>query len=1043
MTERSNFAHLHARSWYSFRRGFSSPDQLVQQAVANGDEAVAITDYMSTAGAIPLAVASRQAGIRAIIGAEVLIGGYGLVLLCASNAGYATLNRLLTRAFEQEGESIALNDLRDDHHDLFVLTGGRQGQLRTLLARGEPRSALEFVKTLASIAPGRVFVELSTHQLEGEARMLSKLVSLAKTASVPLVATNDARYAVRDHAPIYDALMLSKHRLNVHDDHADRLWSREAWLKGRTELEGLIRSPTAFANASRIARECHVDLLPERINVPRATIPPNTTADLELEALCREGIKRRYPPQQRRQAVAVLEQELEVIRTLELADYFLIVAEVIAEARARRIRTSGRGSAAASIVVYSLGIAHADPLKFRMRFERFLHIGRFLGNKEAPDIDIDVQSDRRQELIDWFAQRFKGQTAMACNINTYGLRGAVRDVARLLGWSHDEATRMTKVLPYHSRPRAIPNHGAALEGVVGPSPLLNVLMALTERLDDCPRDLGLHSGGMLLARDSIFEHSAIKKSAGGTMQTFLDKRTAELAGLIKLDLLGLRILDVLQTAIELLEREGISVDLEAVDLEDARIFEGVKDGSVIGLFQIESPAQQALLAQLQPTKFLDLVAQVALIRPGPIQAQSVKPYIRRRNGVEKVSVSHASLEPILRQTYGLIIYQDQAIEVSQVLCGMSVIEADRFRKLISKARDRDDMEAMREEFVRRALATHDDLSEPIAHKIFDAVAGFSGYGFPLAHSVAFAITSAHTAFLKALYPAAFMCAVLRHEPGMYGRLTITEAAKKLGVLMLPISLERSSAQFDVERLGDVLAIRLGFAALHGLGDLAAVHVVQQRQSRPFSSLEDLVTRSGLPRDALDALAQSGALDDFGSRRGVLWQLGMLEARRSSLNHWTMQAPLFSETLISADDLALLEALDESELTAWDLLVTRTTLETHPMALVRPRLEELGVKPLNRIYDGQRCSVAGLVIASQRPQTARGITFVYLEDEFDHAQGIISVELWQRLASVLRSRAVILTGRVQRLRGWKTMVVESATALEALVPSERAVAYFAK
>ncbi len=330
-----------------------------------------------------------------------------------------------------------------------------------------------------------------------------------------------------------------------------------------------------------------------------------------------------------------------------------------------------------------------------------------------------MQSERRQELIEWVTQRFMGRIAMSANYNCYAIRGATRDVARLLGWSHDTAGDMTGVLPYSGRPRKIRQYREALEMVVGASPLLEVLLSLTERLDDCPRDLGLHSGGMLLARDSIFNHSALKRSANGTLQTFLDKRTSEASGLVKLDLLGLLSLDVLQTTLELLEGEGIQLKLEEVDLDDPRIFASLQDGKVIGLFQIESPAQQALLAQLQPTTFLDLVAQVALIRPGPIQALSVRPYIKRRNGLERVTYPHPSLEPVLKQTYGLMVFQDQAIETAQTLCGMSVDEADRFRKLVSKARDREDMEGMREEFVRRALETHPDLTLEVAGQVFE------------------------------------------------------------------------------------------------------------------------------------------------------------------------------------------------------------------------------------------------------------------------------------------------------------------------------------
>ena len=1040
--EPSGFAHLHARSWYSFRRGASSPDALVRQALLNGDEAVAVTDYMSVAGCVPLQSAARASGLHAVVGAEVNLEGQPLVLLAANNAGFATINRLISRGFERKEECITLEEFRDDSRDIFVLTGGREGRLRSLLEAGQPASALQWVRTLCEIAPGRVFVEVSSHRREGEARTVTSLMRFARVAGIPAVATNDVRYAGPEDAARYDALILSRHRLTVHDDHPERLWSREAWLKPRRELETLIRTRQPFLTALEIARACRVDLLPGRVRSPRANLPAGVDPNAELEALARAGLKRRYPKVKWREALALMERELEIIREIGLAEFFLVVHEVVEAARGLGIRTAGRGSAASSVVVYALGIAHADPLQFRLRFERFLNPGRFAGGREAPDIDIDVQSERRDELIAWVTERFKGKTAMAANFNTYGLRGATRDAARLLGWSHEDAGRLTADLPYHARPSAVRHHRDALEGAVGPSPLLETLQSLVERFDDCPRDLGLHSGGMLLSRDSIFNHSAVKRSANGTLQTFLDKRTAEANGLIKLDLLGLLALDVLQTTLELLEGQGLTVRLEQVDLDDPRIYAGIGDGAVIGLFQIESPAQQALLAQLQPTRFLDLVAQVALIRPGPIQAMSVRPYIRRRSGKEAVTFPHPSLEPVLKQTYGLMVFQDQAIEAAQAVCGMSVEEADRFRKLVSRARDRQDMEGMREEFVRRALETHDDLSLETASLIFETISGFSGYGFPLAHSVAFATTAAHTAYLKTLYPAAFLTAVLEHEPGMYPRMTITEEARRLGVPVLPARLEASDARFRLERQDGVLGIRLPLSALEGVGEAVARAVVLERERAAFRDLEDLYRRAPVPVDTLNALATAGALETFGSRRDVLWALGMLIGKGVPRGEGA-QAALFDTPAITDEDLAWLEGLDEGEVIAWDLEATRTSLETHPISLLRPALEKAGVRATNRLHDGLRCAVAGLVIARQRPETAGGFVFLYLEDEFGHCQGIVRSTLWDALRSDLRSRALVLEGRVQRLRGWKTMVVEGVVPITALGAKASEMAYFVR
>jgi error-prone DNA polymerase len=536
---------------------------------------------------------------------------------------------------------------------------------------------------------------------------------------------------------------------------------------------------------------------------------------------------------------------------------------------------------------------------------------------------------------------------------------------------------------------------------------------------------------MLLARDSILNHSAVKRSANGTLQTFLDKRTAEHAGLVKLDLLGLLTLDVLQTAVELLEGQGIGLDLERVDLDDSRIYSAMKDGKVIGLFQVESPAQQALIAQLQPENFLDLVAQVALIRPGPIQAQSVRPYIKRRKGLENITYPHPSLEPVLKQTYGVMVFQDQAIETAQVICGMSIDEADKFRKLVSKARDREDMEAMREVFTTRAQGTHGDIDDEKANLIFEMVAGFAGYGFPLSHSVAFATTAAHTAYLKAMYPTAFLCAVLEHEPGMYPRLTITEEARRMGIPVLPVKLENSQARYTLEGGG----IRLAFTTITGISEVMARTLVL---GQPYSSLEDLVRRSGLARDALFNLARSDALEKFGTRREVLWELGVLENRLGLVN--SSLETLWAIPVVSTEDMAMLEELELEEALAWDLEITRTS-GIHPLVPLRPMLEMIGVRRTDRIYDGQHCTVAGMVIARQRPQTAKGFVFLFLEDEFGHCQAIAHPEIWLEMREVLRARALLVTGKVQRLRGWKTLVIEKVEVLETVRVMDAEMAYF--
>jgi error-prone DNA polymerase len=1013
---------------------------LVQAALANSQSALALTDFMTVAGCVRFQQAARAAGIKPIIGAEVLLESNPIVLLCASNAGYATLCRLLSRADQRrtpkQDSFVAISDLEDDHTDLFLLTGGRDSFLRTKLEGQENHSALEWLKRLNATMPKRVFVEVSSHRRPGDSRMVGRLINLARVAGIPMIASNDVRYATRADLPVYDLLTCVRLGITVHDDHLERPINDEAYLKSESELRELIFEPSAFANTLEIARECSVDLLREAITPPNAIVPVGESGDLYLERLCRIGLKRRYPQASIKPALEQLERELQVIGDLGLSEFFLTIAEVVQFAKSQGIRCSGRGSAASSIVSYLLEISHADPLKHRLVFERFLHYGR----QGTPDIDVDFASSRRQEVIDWITERFAGHTAMTANINTFGLRGAVRDTAKALGWSLEVVGEMTKVLSHYGTPADVAYSRDVLESVVGPSRLLEVLLETVVRLDGCPRHLSLHSGGMLLTREPITNFSSTQRSANGTLQVVLDKDDAEAVGLVKLDILGLRTLDVIAGAVELLEASGISVDVNRLDLEDPRVYDLICRGEVIGLFQIESPGQQQLIAKHQPTSFRDLVAEVALLRPGPIQAEAVHPYVRRRTGLEPVTYPHHALEPILESTFGTMIFQDQGLEVAQHFAGMPLDEADRFRKLMSKARDPIQMEAMRDRFVQGSMQTQPDLDLETANKVFDMVRGFTGYGFPRAHSVAFATIAFQTAWLKVYHPAAYLASVMQFEPGMFNRMTLTREAQKSGVPVLPANLEHSGSQFGLEHHQGKLCIRLPLTAVTGVGEDDARTILIERAAQPFTGLEDFVRRVRIGKDVVWALGKANVLEQFGERRDVLWKLGILldpKAAPRGLGSLENQIQprsnlpaLLELPGIDLDDLPNLEMLTELEGAVWDMQSLRTTAGPHPMAIIRPNLERAGILRITRANDGIK-TVAGLVIVRQRPMTAKGVVFITLEDESGHCQCIASAELWAVLKSTLQCNALIVTGLIQRRAFWRGLIIHNAVALEAV------------
>jgi DNA-directed DNA polymerase III PolC len=615
------FVHLHAQSWFSLRRGGSSPQRLVARAHSLGQSAVAITDHLSISGHVAAQEAARDLGVNAILGVQIpvvvddLEGN--LVLLAQHRDGYAVMNALLTVALERDEPHLTLEDLeRHDTTGLIALTGGRSGPVWRLLEAHAPHRALEFVRKLAASLTGEIYLELTHHRRPGDTAMLRRLYRLARTAGLETVVTNDVMHATGDEWAISDALNLSRLTLTIDDDSLERPWNDEARLKTRAELEALLPFADALDRSLEIAARCQVDLLTSNFRAPQARLPAGETAQSHLEALVREGIKRRYAPSERRAALEVMERELEVIARCNLEDFFLVVHEIRNLAAQLGIRTAGRGSAAASIVVYALEVAHADPLKYRLSFDRFLNLYRL---SEPPDVDFDVQSGRRDELLEAVVAHFgRDRTAMTANYNRYGARPAIRDLGKVLGYPPLTVDRFAEAVPDGSKPRHIALYRDRLESVIGKHGLLEVLINLVTRLEGCPRDLSLHSGGMLLAPESLDRYSARFRSTGGTWQAMLNKDTAESIGLIKMDILGLRILDVLEYALELLRDQGIEIDLDRIPFDDPLVYDGLSDGEVIGLFQIESPGMQALAAKLQPRDFPTLVTQLALHRPGAI-----------------------------------------------------------------------------------------------------------------------------------------------------------------------------------------------------------------------------------------------------------------------------------------------------------------------------------------------------------------------------------------------------------------------------------------
>jgi error-prone DNA polymerase len=1008
---------------------------LARRAAELGQSALALTDLHGVYGAVRFQRACRKAGIQPIFGAEAVVSGATLVLLSASRSGYANLCKILTAAHQRNraAPSATLKEVEAHAAELFCLTGSRTSRVSQHLAAGASSKASARVKRLHAIFGERLSIEKPHHLLPDDPDRLRQLKRLSERTGVPLLATGDVRYAIRSHYKRFDLLTCIRKGISVFERTPERPKNAEAHLKSERELRRLIPYEGAFERANDVAAACDVDLISAFISTPSSRLAqgdPDTT----LERLCQQGLQARYRRQRRPEAARQLHRELDTITELQLSDFFLVVREIIQEARRRGIRCAGRGSAANSIVAYLLGITAVDPLSHDLLFERFLHGGR----KGTPDIDVDFDSERRDEIIAWMEERFGiEQTAMTATVVQYRLRSALRDVAKALGWSLDDIDDLSAAVPRRDA-GAVSDYRSRIEGVLGKSRLCDTLIKMTAMLQGCPRHLGLHSGGMVLSHAPLSQFTPVQTSANGVRMVQFDKDDVETLGLVKFDALGLRMLSTISEAEELIHRhQDERFDVDDLPLDDIKTFNLIRAGQTIGVFQIESQGQMHLLAQHQPDEFRDLINEVALFRPGPLQSNMVHPFIRRRRGREPVRYDHPDLEPILKDTYGIVLFQEQVLQIAHRFAGMSLSEADDFRSLMSKFRSPEEMEKMRGRFVDGAKERGVDGST--ANHVFDQISNFVGYGFCRSHAAAFAKTVYQSAYLKEHYPAAYLAAVMEHRPGMYNQMTLEQEARRLGVDVLPPSLHRSGMRYDLERRRQGWGIRKPLTAVKNVSVEDAAAIIWARLDGPFEHVEDLYRRVAVDVDTFEALAKAGALDEVASSsRSALWELGLLQ-RRVGRPGRRAQEHLFDLPAVEADDIPELPALTTAERYRWDYQ-THSAARRHPMTLRRRALQELEVRPIetcsrfgryvpfNAKGAPPQLTVAGIVILRQRPSSANGVMFVTLEDETGFVQCVVRPDVQPHLGPVLERSALIVRGDLHVDGNWRGLVLHHAWAL---------------
>ncbi len=1109
------YAELHAASAFSFLDGASLPEDLIERAAELELSAVALADRNGLYGAPRFYKAAKEAGIRAIVGAEIVFdwdnsnyrnsnsssreedcdptgrgdrgpldggparsapgafehgpegpraggpdlqrraggrrssgsnpGGIHaprLMLLVANRTGYCNLCKLLTAAARgrPKGEARAGWGLLEEHAEgLHVLTGGDEGPLAHLLEEGGPDAARRFLARLAHLFPGRLYVELQRHLDRREEARNQALLDLARRLRLPLVATNGVRYATSRDKPLHDVLTCI--RSHTHLDAAGRRLAahRERHLKSAAEMAALFPDQSAaVAESAMLAARLDFTLADLGYRFPDFPLPPGETPSSYLAQLTWNEARARFRPLSAR-AQDQIAKELALIEKLDLAGYFLIVRDIVQFCRREGIMVQGRGSAANSAVCYALSITAVDPVKMELLFERFLSEER----GEWPDIDLDLPSgDPREKVIQHVYQRYGPHgAAMTANVITYRDRSAAREVAKALGYSAEQVDRLARQLGrwHYDVARGDPKSMAVELGAAGfdaTEPRLQLFVELWRRIQNLPRHLGQHSGGMVLSAGRLDEVVPLEPAAmEGRVVVQWDKDDCADLGIIKVDLLGLGMLQALEEAIPLIRtREGVDVDLAHLPPDDPVTYAMLRTADTVGVFQVESRAQMASLPRNAPSTFYDLVVQVAIIRPGPIVGGMVHPYFERRRGREPVTYPHPCLEPILARTLGIPLFQEQILRVAMVAAGLTGGEAEELRRAMGFKRSAERMAAI-ETKLRRGMAERGIVGET-QNAIVKGITSFALYGFPESHAASFALIAYASAYLKAHHPTAFLIALLNAWPmGFYHPATLVKDAQRHGVKVRGIDVNHSGWQcrWEEKEIHDnnckgtarvreqqregagspiagsrsvAGACRLGLRYVTGLRQTAAKAIATEQRRASFRDPDDLVHRCRLRAEELATLAEIGALASLGlTRRQALWQVA-----RAARPAGELFAGVTEGIRHAPPEASPLLEMSPFEETLADYAGTQLTTGAHPLAHFRPALDRHRVVPAARLASlahGTRVRTAGAITVRQRPGTAKGVLFLTLEDETGMSQAIVSPELLQRERQILVGAAGLI------------------------------------
>ncbi|AMO60292.1 DNA-directed DNA polymerase III PolC [Mycolicibacterium phlei] len=1031
------YAELHAHSAYSFLDGASTPEELVEEAVRLDLRAIALTDHDGLYGVVRFAEAARELDMATVFGAELSLGGGDrtrdpdppgphLLVLARGPEGYRRLSRELARAHLAGGEK---GVLRYDYDALteaagghwHILTGCRKGHVRQALSTGGPEAAAAALADLVDrFGRDRVSVELTHHGHPCDDERNAVLADLAPRFGLSVVATTAAHFAEPSRGRLAMAMgaIRARHSLDEAAGYLAPLGGSH--LRSGAEMARLFADrPEVVTAAAELGEQCAFELALIAPQLPPFDVPEGHTENSWLRHLTMEGASRRYgPPHRAPRAYAQIEHELRIIEQLDFPGYFLVVHDITRFGKENGILCQGRGSAANSAVCYALGVTNVDPIANDLLFERFLSPAR----DGPPDIDIDIESDLREQVIQYVYNRYgRDYAAQVANVITYRGRSAVRDMARALGYSQGQQDAWSKQLGQWGDLTEAPHTDDIPEQVI----------ELAKQVANLPRHMGIHSGGMVICDRPIADVCPVEWARMENRSVLQwDKDDCAAIGLVKFDLLGLGMLSALHYCIDLVrEHKGIEVDLAQLDLSEPAVYEMLQKADSVGVFQVESRAQMATLPRLKPRVFYDLVVEVALIRPGPIQGGSVHPYIKRRNGEEPVTYDHPSMEPALHKTLGVPLFQEQLMQLAVDCAGFTPAEADQLRRAMGSKRSTERMRRLRGRFYDGMRQRHGITGE-VADRIYEKLEAFANFGFPESHSLSFASLVFYSSWFKLHHPAAFCAALLRAQPmGFYSPQTLVADARRHGVKVHGPDVNASLAHPTLENKGT--EVRMGLGSVRHIGDDLAERIVEERKANgPFASLLDLTQRVQLTVPQTEALATAGALGCFGiTRREGLWAAGAAATQR----------PDRLPGVGSSSHIPALPGMSELELAAADVWATGVSPDSYPTQFLREDLDALGVIPANRLLDlpdGSRVLIAGAVTHRQRPATAQGVTFLNLEDETGMVNVICSRGVWARHRKLAQTApALLIRGQLQNATGAVTVVAERLGKLSLAVGSK--------